>query len=101
MVGLWHQTHADFISNCHPANRHSIDGNDVEIFSMKCLRWLDVYAQPADREHVTAHLYKNPKYADKEKLATIFYRPLINYYKLIKTSLDTKEDLERIRGLCQ
>jgi spore coat polysaccharide biosynthesis protein SpsF (cytidylyltransferase family) len=101
LTRLWIQTHADFISNAHPQDRHTVDGDDVEILSVKMLEWLDVYAQPADREHVTAHAYKNPKYMAKEKLTHIFYAPTVNHYGTMKTSVDTPEDLERIKELCK
>jgi spore coat polysaccharide biosynthesis protein SpsF (cytidylyltransferase family) len=100
MTRILQNTGADFVSNCHPEDRHTVDGNDCEIMSMKCLEWLDTYAQLEDREHVTAHLYKHPKYTEKAGLSTIFYRPAINWFKLLKTSVDTPEDLVRVREAC-
>jgi len=100
LVSMLHQYRADFISNAAPDKRHTVDGDDCEIMSMRCLQWLNTYAQPPDREHVTAHAYKNPKYMEKEKLTTVFYQPLVNYNRLIKTSIDTKEDLDRLTAAC-
>jgi spore coat polysaccharide biosynthesis protein SpsF len=92
------QSRADFISNAHPQTRRSIDGNDIEIMSMRCLLWLDKYSKDGEREHVTQHIYNcDPKYITKEGLSTIYYSPIFNYNKLIKTSLDTKSDYDKIK----
>jgi len=101
LVSIAQNTNADFVTNASPTQRHTVDGCDVEIFSIRFLDWLDTYAQPADREHVTQHAYKcDPKYIEKEKFSTVFYRPVINYYKLIKTSIDTPDDLDRLTKAC-
>jgi spore coat polysaccharide biosynthesis protein SpsF len=99
LVNLHSTLRADFTSNAHPISRTEIDGNDVEIMSAKCLKWLNEYAKGEDREHVTAHLYANPKYAEKENLRCLFYNPRINLMDIIKTSIDTIKDLERVRGI--
>jgi spore coat polysaccharide biosynthesis protein SpsF len=99
LVRLWSQTKCDFISNCHPTQRHTVDGDDIEIMSIKCLEWLDTYSQPPNREHVTKHFYEHPRYVEKEKLTYIFYNPLVNMYGKVKTSVDTPEDLERVKEL--
>jgi spore coat polysaccharide biosynthesis protein SpsF (cytidylyltransferase family) len=100
LINIAAQSRADFVSNCHPKDRRSVDGCDVEIMSKRCLDWLDIYAQPPMREHVTQHIYTcEQKYIEKEKFTTVFYSPLINYNKLLKTSIDTKEDLDRLTML--
>jgi spore coat polysaccharide biosynthesis protein SpsF (cytidylyltransferase family) len=99
LINLHSTLRADFTSNAHPVSRTEIDGNDVEIMSEKCLRWLNEYAKGADREHVTAHLYANPKYANKENLRCLFYNPQINLMNKVKTSIDTIEDLETLRSI--
>jgi len=101
MINLHKMLRADFTSNCNPENRFEIDGNDIEIMSRKTVNWLNQYARGSDREHVTAHVYINPKYAEREQLRCVYWRPPINLFDMVKLSVDTQEDLDRIAGLME
>lgn len=84
---------ADYGSNLLPATFP--DGFDVEVISSKLLQWLHENAtDPADREHVTWRLRRDPKLQSELK---IFNLSGLLDYSDIKLSVDTKEDLERVR----
>lgn len=100
LTELHERLQADFTSNCHPDKRTEIDGLDIEIMSARCLSWLNEFARGEDREHVTAHLYKNPRYAEREKLRCVFWKPPVDLYHVVKLSIDTKDDLDKVRSLC-
>jgi spore coat polysaccharide biosynthesis protein SpsF len=83
----------DYVSNVEESCRTSFDGTDCEILSKKAMEWLRVNAKTKeDREHVTTAIRR-------ERPVGIF-QGFISF-KLdssnIKLSLDTPEDLQRIR----
>ncbi len=83
----------DYVSNVDEAVRLVFDGMDCEIMSQKALDWLDKNAlSKEEREHVTIAIRKRKP----ESLKYGFVASKLDSSAL-KLSLDTKEDLERIR----
>lgn len=84
----------DYVSNSDENSRTSLDGVDCEVMSKKLLDYLDENAKdPSDREHVTAMARREPpRWA---KMGAV-----VGYFDQsgIKLSVDTKEDLERVRN---
>jgi spore coat polysaccharide biosynthesis protein SpsF len=83
----------DYVSNVDEDSRTTLDGSDCEVFSRRMLEYLDQTATlPADREHVTTLARRSPP--DWANLGVV-----INHYDHsdIKLSVDTPEDLERVR----
>ena len=83
----------DYISNVDERFRTTLDGADCEVISR---RLLDDTAQrataPSDREHVTTLIRREPPAWAKIGV-------VLNHFDLswIKLSVDTEEDLERVR----
>ena len=85
----------DYLSNVDPRYRTHVDGHDVEVISKKALLWLnDQKLSDSDKEHVTSYFRKNPP-----RWARIGH--VIGHLDLsvLKLSVDTKEDLERVRRM--
>lgn len=84
-----------YASNVHPPSWH--DGCDVEIIHATALRQIEHNAAPDEREHVTTHLWRHPeRYPQVNVLA-----PGGENYAGIKLSVDTAEDLARVRRVWQ
>lgn len=84
----------DYLSNVDDTARTAADGTDCEVISRKLLEWLDVNAtDKADREHVTTLARRAPP----EWASTGHVIGHLNLSGL-KLSVDTEEDLERVRG---
>lgn len=84
----------DYCSNVDEKTRTSIDGYDVEVMSRRALEWANENAKdPSLREHVTQILRSNQIPSDF-KTSTV-----VNFLNQshIKLSVDTPEDLERVR----
>lgn len=84
----------DYCSNVDEKFRTSIDGFDVEFFSKRALQWLNENAkEKQEREHVTLKLRREPP--DWASVGTI-----MNYMddSHIKYSVDTQDDLEKVRA---
>jgi len=92
------KNHFDYFSNvgeyAGESMRTSIDGHDVEVISLRALRWADANSTtPEQREHVTVVLRN-------ENPAEYFNRGILighNDHSEIKLSIDTQEDLMRVR----
>jgi len=83
----------DFISNTFKP-KTVFEGNDVEVMSMKCLKWLDQTAKDAEyREHVTNYIYEHKDEFEKTGMKKMEYAWNINLSH-IKTSIDTTDDLK-------
>lgn len=83
----------DYISNVDERFRTAIDGSDVEVVSRRLLvDTQDRATEAADREHVTTLIRRDPP--GWAKLGFV-----MNHFDLsgIKLSVDTPEDLERVR----
>lgn len=83
----------DYTSNVFENSRVSIDGYDVEVMSRRAMAWLATnVTEQSDKEHVTTLLRK-------KRPSELSVGHLIGYTDLsnIKLSVDTKEDLERVR----
>lgn len=92
-------TKLDFISNTFKP-KTVFEGNDVEIMSWRCLKWLNETAKDAEyREHVTNLIYENKELFDKTGMKRLAYSWNINLSN-IKTSIDTPEDLKRANEMC-
>lgn len=83
----------DYLTYGHPRFRTSPDGFDVEVLSKRMLRWLCDHARkPHDREHVTTLLVSDPPdWAKHGHVVDHIDR------SSVKLSVDTVEDLERVR----
>lgn len=84
----------DYVSNVHEALRTAVDGHDCEVLSMRALTWAHTCAlNEYDREHVTPVLRTNkaPEIFKTAHLVGYLFQPHI------KLSVDTREDLERVK----
>ncbi len=84
----------DYVSNVDERFRTTLDGSDVEVFSMKLLVHANKLATtPEDREHVTTYMRREPP--DWAKIGFV-----CGVFDLsgIKLSVDTPEDLARVRA---
>lgn len=87
------QNSIDYLSNIDEQIRTAVDGYDCEVISKRCLEWLDTNAkEPYDREHVTPLIRKQPPSGFK-------IGHVIGHldFSNLKLSVDTHEDLERVR----
>ena len=83
----------DYISNAYGDNRTSLDGVDCEVISRRLLDHLHKEAtEVSDREHVTTLAKRSPPRWAKLGCVIGFFD-----HSDIKLSVDTKEDLERVR----
>lgn len=84
----------DYVSNSDENSRTSLDGIDCEVMSKKFLNHMHEHAKdPSDREHVTSMGRREPPVWAKLGCVTGFFDQ-----SNIKLSVDTKEDLERVRA---
>jgi len=84
------RNHLDYLCNF---NEESFpNGNTVEVFSRECLKRLWEKSPAEDREHVTSYLTKHPDYFKWMHL-------IIKEFPNAHLSVDTKEDLERVRDI--
>lgn len=82
-----------YLSNVDERIRTSVDGVDCEVISKEALHWLNENAKdPVDREHVTTLIRRQPP-----GWANIGH--VVSYLDLsgLKLSVDTPEDLDRVR----
>ena len=84
----------DYVSNVDPRFRTSLDGVDCEVVSARLMKSLhDLAASPEDREHVTLMARREPpEWANVGAAVSHFD------HSHIKLSVDTPEDLERVRA---
>jgi spore coat polysaccharide biosynthesis protein SpsF (cytidylyltransferase family) len=83
----------DYLSNIDERIRTALDGMDCEVMSRRALEWLDTHASgDYDRQHVTPLIRKQPPH-----WASIGH--VIGHFDFsnIKLSVDTQEDLERVK----
>lgn len=83
----------DYFSNADARCRTTADGTDCEVVSKAMLKYMDDSATlPSDREHVTT-------FAKNQMNSRFKYGTIVNFFDLshLKLSLDTVDDLERIR----
>jgi spore coat polysaccharide biosynthesis protein SpsF len=84
----------DYLSNVDESCRTSIDGVDCEVMSRRMLDFLDENAtDPKDREHVTTMARRSPP--DWARIGHVIGHLDQSNLKL---SVDTMEDLERVRA---
>lgn len=84
----------DYISNVDEECRLSLDGVDCEVISSRLLRWIgDIATSPEEKEHVTLMARKSPPIWAKRAFTAGFFDQ-----SGLKLSVDTKEDLERVRA---
>lgn len=88
----------DYFSNVGDANLETnttIDGHDAEVISLRALQYVDLKAQPGpQREHVTLLLRGETVPSWLKRGVLIGHNDLSG----IKLSVDTPEDLERVRN---
>lgn len=92
MVQLAVHNRYDYVSNVDDF-RTSLDGSDCEVMSRKMFEYIhDVASMPHDREHVTTIIRRCPP--DWARIGAV-----VGYFDLsdLKLSVDTPEDLERVR----
>ncbi len=83
----------DYVSNVDEECRLSLDGIDCEIISKKMMRWLESEASSKEeREHVTLKARTDPPHWAKRAFTASYFD-----HSNIKLSVDTEEDLERVR----
>jgi len=85
----------DYVSNLLP--RSYIDGNDIEIFSIKCLK--KIYSEAIssfDQEHVTTYLQRNKK---KKIFKIKNFKAAKDLSLKYRLTLDYKEDLAVIQKI--
>lgn len=83
----------DYVSNVDEECRLSLDGIDCEVMSRRMLRWLVENARtPQEKEHVTILARTDPPVWAKRGFTASFFDQ-----SHIKLSVDTREDLERVR----
>jgi spore coat polysaccharide biosynthesis protein SpsF len=84
----------DYLSNVDETARTAADGTDCEVMSAKLVEWLDQNAKAGpDREHVTPLARRYPP--EWARIGHIIGH--LNQSQL-KLSVDTPEDLERVRA---
>jgi spore coat polysaccharide biosynthesis protein SpsF len=89
---LDNQSQLDYVSNT--LMRTYPRGLDTEIMSLEALKIAyDNAVEPADREHVTAYLYRHPK---RFRLANIQYK---SNESQLRWTVDTPEDFHLIRNI--
>lgn len=93
MVKLTLLNKYDYLSNVEPEARTAIDGFDCEVISSKALEWLNETAtEKYDREHVTPLIRTSPpSWASRAQVISN-----LNFSD-VKLSVDTQEDLDRVR----
>ena len=83
----------DYVSNIEESCRFVADGFDCEVISRKALDWLSRNARDAeDREHVTTAIRRHRP----PTLSQAFIASKLDTSRM-KMSVDTKEDLDRMR----
>ena len=82
----------DFLTNADPRFRTAPDGHDCEVMSRRAIEYADKLATGVDREHVTSVFCHS--FPDTWRKGDV-----IGFVDLceIKLSVDTKEDLDRLR----
>lgn len=84
----------DYISNVEESCRLSLDGIDCEVMSKRMLQWLvNTAKSPEEKEHVTLLARKDPPDWAKRGFTASYFDQ-----SGIKLSVDTKEDLEKVRA---
>jgi spore coat polysaccharide biosynthesis protein SpsF (cytidylyltransferase family) len=84
----------DYVSNIDENLRTCVDGHDVEVMSRRALEWLNTAATwEAEREHVTP-LLRSKSIPSNFKVGHVIGHL---YQPNLKLSVDTPEDLERVR----
>lgn len=94
LTGIAIDKEYDYFSNVDDRVRTSIDGADCEVISRKLFAYgVECAKEQHDREHVTTFLRRVPPIWARMGAA-------VNHYDLsgIKLSVDTPEDLERVRS---
>lgn len=84
----------DYVNNVDEECRTIADGFDCEIMSAKALAWLDENAKGEEREHVTLALRRHRP----DHLSYGFVSSQLDSSSL-KLSVDTTEDLDKIRAV--
>lgn len=83
----------DYVSNGDENYRTALDGMDCEVISRRMLDYVDATAKtPYDREHVTTLARREPPSWAKMGYVAGFFD-----FSDVKLSVDTPEDLERVR----
>lgn len=83
----------DYVSNVDERFRTALDGADCEVMSRRMLDWAaDAAAEDPDREHVTTIMRRRPPHW--AKIGCVVHHFDQSDQKL---SVDTREDLERVR----
>lgn len=94
LITLARMNSYDYLSNVDEQHRTALDGADCEVMSRKMLDWLDEKAEStSEREHVTLLARQAPP--DWAKIGCV-----VNHFDHsdLKLSVDTREDLERVRA---
>lgn len=93
-IMIAHMNKYDYVSNVDARLRLSADGHDVEVISKRLLKFVDENAKSkSDREHVTTFV----RNGQLPSCFSVGY--IVGYLDLadVKLSVDTEQDLERVR----
>ncbi len=83
----------DYLSNVDEECRLTLDGMDCEVISAELLKWLHAEAKTAaEREHVTLRARTNPPPWARRAFTASYFD-----HSALKLSVDTAEDLDRVR----
>jgi spore coat polysaccharide biosynthesis protein SpsF len=98
IMAMTTQFNYDYVSNVDERFRTSIDGHDTEVMSRRMFEHVaECATQASDREHVTTYIRRNPPIWAKLGLVMEAY----DQSQQPKLSVDTQEDLERVRKAFQ
>ena len=90
----------DFYSNCG-TGRKSVDGEDCEFMSLAFLRWMSGTAQGSrHREHVTQYVYDRRAWIPEEFKIGFWLDTGLDM-SAGKSSIDTKDEFDRIKKECE
>lgn len=90
----------DFYSNCGQ-DRKSVDGEDCEFISLPFLRWMAETAQDSRHlEHVTLYAYERRAWIPSN-FKVGFWRDSCLDMSAGKSSIDTKEEFDKIKTECE
>lgn len=80
-------------------NLPTYDGTDIEIMSWRCLDWAYWKAPESMREHVTTFIKSKPDKLRTMGFLTRIHKDKLPYWLLPKLSVDTQDDLDRVREI--
>jgi spore coat polysaccharide biosynthesis protein SpsF len=95
VIGTFHGSHADYVSNLHPATYP--DGQDVEVMTLAALdaAWHRA-EKDFEREHTTPYLWERP---DEFEIVNVTWETGHDLSMTHRLTIDYPEDYEAIRSI--